>query len=169
MQRIFEGSLRVHYGQAYVLPSDMYGLDLNDSFAKQENGLCGAATTGALFLITGQHTGDVGFALDIAEAAPSIDDKWEEIVEVPLKIFRTEIHLQIWGGEKICKLPLAPGWYRARYCAFDMQLGQESDGDDGIVDQYYLVIWPEDPPKKDKAIKVTSEIARYWHDNAQSI
>lgn len=77
MPRIFDGPLQVHYGQAYVLPSNSYGLDLNDSFRGQTNGLCGAATPGALFLITGQHTGQVGFTLDVLETAPTIDEKWE--------------------------------------------------------------------------------------------
>jgi hypothetical protein len=71
MSRVFEGLLDVHYGQAYVLTGDMPSPNLHDAFRRQTNGLCGAAVRGALFLITGLHTGHVGFAVDVLNVAGS--------------------------------------------------------------------------------------------------
>jgi hypothetical protein len=70
----------VHYGQLYVESSDFYA-DLGECFGGQQNGLCGAAIQGKLFLITGLHTGKVGFTVELHDEAPPIDDEWEEIVE----------------------------------------------------------------------------------------
>src|SRR5262245_12813985 len=59
------GRLHVHYGQAYVLCGDRELPDLEDAFRGQVNGLCGASALGALFLVTGLHTGMVGFAVQV--------------------------------------------------------------------------------------------------------
>jgi hypothetical protein len=37
-------------------------------------------------LITGLHTGQVGFTVDVLDAAPPLDDAWEEIVEVSFTV-----------------------------------------------------------------------------------
>lgn len=93
MTRIFEGRLGVHYGQAYVQTYDHPGTELGNSFYGQTNGLCGAASPGALFLITGLHTGDVGFTLDVLDAFPPIDNNCEEIVEVSFTVGMEKVAL----------------------------------------------------------------------------
>src|SRR5262249_12792354 len=70
MTRVFEDKIHVHYGQAYILMSEMPNPGLNDAFRGQTNGLCGAAVRGALWLVTGLHTGQVGFTVDVLDAAP---------------------------------------------------------------------------------------------------
>ena len=65
MTRVFKGTLAVHYGQAYLQPLGDNEVDLEESFCGQANGLCGAASPHRLFLITGLHTGRVGFTLDV--------------------------------------------------------------------------------------------------------
>lgn len=57
---LMRGDVWVHYGQIYV-ESGQGSPGLAEGFAGQENGLCGGAVAGTLFLITGLHTGDVGF------------------------------------------------------------------------------------------------------------
>jgi hypothetical protein len=115
MTRVFSGPLHVSYSQAYVYGRDRFISNMEDCFRGQENGLCGAGVPGALFLITGLHTGSVGFTIDVLDAPPLLDDteelevsveqmslfggsperinlgsparvKWEEIVEAPLYI-----------------------------------------------------------------------------------
>ena len=55
----------VTYGQFYVASGPgMHGL-LEECFAGQRNGLCGAAVPGFLFLITGLHTGEVGLTVEL--------------------------------------------------------------------------------------------------------
>jgi hypothetical protein len=83
MTRVFEGKIHVDYSQAYVLVGEIGTPDLYDAFRGQTNGLCGAAVRGALWLITGMHTGRVGFTVDVLDAPPPLDDAWEEIVEAP--------------------------------------------------------------------------------------
>ena len=170
MARIFEGRLHVHYGQAYVEPYDSPGIGLDDSFRGQSNGLCGAASPGSLFLITGLHTGYVGFTLDVLDAPPSIDKTWEEIVEVPFTAGTAKVALFEWGGESICDVPLSPGTYRVRYCARDMERGSEVDTyiEGKPVDFYYLAFWLA-APAPDTVVKQTSEVAAYWHNHAKSI
>lgn len=167
MAKIFQGPVKVHFGQIYVLPMDSYGLELDDSFCGQANGLCGGSISGTLFLITGLHTGEVEFTLEVFDAEPSIDEKWEEIVEVSLDVGEKPISVMNWDGDKVCGIPVTKGCYRVRYCAFDMDLGHESLGGDGIVDFYHLSIWPS-PRADDAVVKQTSHSAHYWHETARN-
>ncbi len=64
---------RVHvsYGQSYVVSDpESFGLGLEEAFAGQSAGLCGAAVPGALWLTTGLHTGNVGFTVEVRGQAP---------------------------------------------------------------------------------------------------
>ena len=188
MTRVFEGKINVHYGQAYVLVGEIGNPDFYDAFRGQTNGLCGAAVRGALWLVTGLHTGHVGFTVDVLDAPPPLDDTWEEAVEVsffvgyidPDPIEDTDVEfmddpdamvaLMEWGGE-FYELPLSPGNYRVRYCARGMQLGRDRDTllcDEETIDFYSLVFWPAEAAP-DCVIKQTSEIAAYWHKHAQSL
>lgn len=168
-RRVFSGPLWVHYGQAYVLAGNRE-TDLAASFRGQVNGLCGAAVPGQLFLITGLHTGHVGFTVDICAAWPVVDDSWEEIVEVSFTVAVADVSLQEWGGRAAYSLPLHAANYRVRYCARGMQHGHDLDtsqDDDRPADSYSLAFWPA-PPAPDQVVKQTSEIAAYWHATASS-
>jgi hypothetical protein len=167
MARAFEGTINVHYGQAYVgNRSDALAEDVPGCFRGQANGLCGAAEPGKLFLVTGLHTGSVGFTVDVLDAPPPLDDTWEEIVEVTFLVVTTatDIVLMEWGGSGAHPIPLQPGTYRARYCAKGMDLGKEQDTlmDEEPVDFYALYFWPA-AAAEDRIIKQTSEVAAYWH------
>ena len=72
MSTLFEGAVRVQYGQVYVL-SDPSLVDVTDCFVGQRNGLCGAAAEGRLFLVTGLHTGHVAFRVELHEREPPLD------------------------------------------------------------------------------------------------
>jgi hypothetical protein len=185
MSRVFEGVLHVDYGQAYVLTGEMLNPDLFDAFRGQTNGLCGAAVRGALWLITGKHIGHVGFTVDILDAAPPIDEAWEEIVEVSFtvvdedeeleyddfEIMERGIKLAEWSIARSYPIPLPPGSYRVRYCARGMQLGHDRRTllqGKRPVDFYSLSFWPADAAP-DCIVKQTSKIAAYWHECAQRL
>ncbi|HZX04104.1 hypothetical protein [Kribbella sp.] len=83
MRVLMTGPAWVSYAQIYVESVlDSYS-DLGECFAGQQNGLCGAASPGRLFLITGLHTGEVGFTVELYDDVPPLDDTWEEVVETP--------------------------------------------------------------------------------------
>lgn len=171
MARVFSGPLRMHYSQAYVHGLDRYIENMEDCFRGQENGLCGAGTPGALFLITGVHTGFVGFTVDALDSLPPLDDTWEEIVEASLYVDATIKNLALveWGGE-VYPIPLRPGSYRVRYCARGMDLRRDGTTLDekDIVDFYSLAFWPAEAAR-DRVIKQTSETAAYWHEYARNL
>lgn len=128
MVRIFDGRLQVYYGQAYIESSESNGVGLEDTFRGQTNGLCGSASLGTLFLLTGLHTGDVGFTLDVLDNPPPLDDSWEEIVEVSFTPSTEKVILLEWGGTYVCDIPpISQKTYRVRYCARNMDLGKEID------------------------------------------
>lgn len=163
--RIFDRRLHVNYGQAYIEPSGIRGVGLEDAFCGQNNGLCGAASSGSLFLLTGLHSGHVSFTLDVLDAPPPLDDNWEEIVEVSFVPSSEKVILSEWTGESVCDVPLLQESYRVRYCARDMDRGKEIDtyieGDP--VDVYALTFWRADPAP-DIVIKQTSQVAAYLHN-----
>ena len=167
MPSIFNGRLSVSYGQAFVQPTENpSALKLNDSFRGQTHGLCGAATVGSLVLVTGLHTGAVGFTLGTLDAPPSTDNQWEEIVEVSFVAGIDRLALSTLD-EDVCSVPLAPGGYRVRYCARGMGLGQEEDDPEAEPKEFYsLSFWPA-APLPDAVVKQTSPHAAYWHERAQ--
>jgi hypothetical protein len=166
---LFEGSLHVHYGQAYVeSDGEGFGGDMDATFCNQQNGLCGAGVAGSLFLITGLHTGRVAFRVELHEAEPPIDQGFEEIVEVSYRPLTAEVALMQWGGDGGCPLPLPETDYRVRYCGRRMDAGKEADtilDDEPTVDSYLLQFWPA-PAAPDRIVKQTSETAAYWHNYA---
>jgi hypothetical protein len=166
MRRVFDGRVHVRYGQAYVLAGGA-NPELPEAFAGQENGLCGAAVPGSLFLITGLHTGDVGFAVDVHDEPPPIDESWEEIVEATFVATTAEAALVEWGEADGARLDLRPGDWRARYSARGMDAAHDQTlpEDEPPIDHYLLQLWLADPAP-DEVVKQTSKVAAYWHRTA---
>lgn len=172
MRTLFEGEVWVHYGQVYVVSDTAEANPLLEAaFAGQANGLCGAATPGALYLVTGLHTGHVGFAVQLYEGAPPVVDAWEEIVEVSFAPRSARIELLEWAGTASWPLGLAQIDYRVRYCATGMDAGRGRDTlleGEPQLDRYLLQIWPG-LPGPDRVLKQTSENAAYWHGFARGL
>ena len=169
MRTLFSGEIYVHYGQAYVESEPDTGLDLHDALAGQQNGLCGAATPGGLFLITGLHTGDVGFTVELHPRQPPTDEAWEEIVEVSFTPASSQTFLVQWSGEATWPLELEQIDHRVRYCASGMDAANEADtrlDDEPQLDRYLLQFWPA-PQDRDLIVKQTSQTASYWHKSAR--
>ncbi len=168
MRRPVAGEVHVHYGQIYVESDPDLDMDLQDSFAGQEAGLCGAAVPGGLFLLTGLHTGDVGFTVEIHDQEPPLDPAWEDVVEVSFRPGSDRSSLVQWGGEAYWDLGLEEIDYRVRYCAKGMDAGNELDTrvKEPQQDCYLLQFWPA-PPAPDRIVKQTASIAAYWHDFAR--
>jgi hypothetical protein len=168
---VFAGPLHVHYGQAYILSGDSDVPDLEDAFRGQVNGLCGTAVSGAMFLITGLHTGHVGFTVSVSASPPELDRSWEEIVETSFLVPALPVALYQWGEATGQPLPLTAGQYRARYSARNMQAGNDQDtlvGDAPVIDEYLVQLWPA-PADADQVIRQTSEVAAYWHNFAAGV
>jgi hypothetical protein len=164
VRTLMSGDVWVHYGQIYVESGRVPPPELGECFAGQQNGLCGGAVPGCLFLLTGLHTGTVGFVVELHDHPPALDDSREEIVEVS---FRSagEASLVGWGGEGHWPLELIETDYRVRYCATGMDAGHAADtraDDEPELDHYLLQFWPG-PPGPDKVVKQTSAFAAYWH------
>lgn len=170
MPRVFEGLVFVSYSQAYVqVPgADMSGME--ETFAGQVNGLCGAAAAGVLFLITGLHTGQVPFAVDVFASEPPLADGWEDVVEVSFLANEPQVLLLGWGSGSVDQIELsAPGWYRVRYCGRGMDAARDTLLDDcPELDSYLLQFWPG-PPRSDAVVRQQSAIAAYWHEYARQL
>lgn len=166
------GDVWVHYGQIYVQSEHtdprVPHPELHECFAGQQNGLCGGAVPGCLFLITGLHTGTVGFVVELHDQPPALDDSWEEIVEVSFRSVG-EASLVGWAGEWQWPLDLIDSDYRVRYCARGMDAGHAADtraDDEPELDHYLLQLWPG-RPEPDRVVEQTSAIAAYWHGFAR--
>ncbi|MCO5968226.1 hypothetical protein [Actinoallomurus soli] len=169
MRRPVDGEVYVHYGQLYVV-SGAEQPELDDAFAGQTSGLCGAAVPGFLWLITGLHTGEVGFTVEIHEHAPELDPAWTDVVEVSFRPQASRTFLELWGGQDAWDLDLAPIDYRVRYCARGMDEGNALDTrvKGPQADRYLLQFWAA-PPGPDRIVRQTSEIAAYWHRFARAL
>lgn len=171
MRRPVTGEVHVHYHQIYVV-SDPHGgaiPDLAEAFAGQHAGLCGAAAPGALWLSTGLHTGNVGFAVEVHDAEPALDPVWEDVVEVSFHPLSERTLLMQWAGEATWDLGLARTGYRVRYCARGMDEGRRLDSrvsGEPQADSYLLQFWPA-PPRADRVVRQTSREAAHSHRSAR--
>jgi hypothetical protein len=167
---LFSQNINVHYGQAYLELAGQFDGAMQDCFLGQQNGICGAASPDILFLITGLHTGKVGFTINFFEEDHGIDDLWDDIVEVSFWAPKNEISLVEWAAENSYPIPITPGIYRARYYAHNMQAGRDLDTNtaSSVVDTYRLDLWKADRIA-DRVVKQTSEIAAYWHNWAAGL
>lgn len=167
---VISGPMWVHYGQIYVESGEEYA-DLGECFAGQRNGLCGAAVPGKLFLITGLHTGKVGFTVELHDSMPSVEYSAEEVVEAPYRPIG-EAKLVTWGGSGggPWSLELEPQTdYRVRYSAWGMDEGHQAGppmDDEPLVDRYLLQFWPA-RPAPDRVVRATSKQAAYRHKYAR--
>ncbi|HET6705559.1 hypothetical protein [Amycolatopsis sp.] len=171
MRTVVHGDVHVHYGQIYVHDEagEPFDGDLTACFAGQRNGLCGAAVPGTLFLITGLHTGEVGFTAEVHSAEPP-DDGGEDVVEASFHAEGRTL-LVTWGGEDWWDLELPPGDYRVRYRGTAMDAGRDRDtrrDGEPRLDSYVLQFWPA-PPAADVVVRETSAIAAYWHGFARDL
>ncbi|MER6210952.1 hypothetical protein [Streptomyces sp. NPDC001642] len=164
--------MHVHYGQIYVESDPDNAIpDLSEAFAGQSGGLCGAAVPGVLWLITGLHTGNVGFTVEVHDEDPPLDPVWEEVVEVSFHPLSERTSLVQWAGEAAWDLNLARTDYRVRYCAQGMDEGRKLDtrvSGEPPADSYLLQFWPA-PPHADRVVRQTSQNAAYWHRYAREL
>jgi hypothetical protein len=169
MRTVVHGEVHVHYGQIYVHSEggDPFEGDLTACFAGQRNGLCGAAVPGTLFLITGLHTGNVGFTVEVHNTEPP-DDGGEDVVEAPFRV-DGPARLVSWAGEDWWDLELPPGDYRVRYSGSGMDAGRDRDtrmDGEPELDRYLLQFWPA-PLAPETVVRQHSAIAAYWHGFAR--
>ena len=170
MRTLLDGEVHVHYWQIYVESGDIGVPGLEGAFAGQVNGICGAAVPYGLFLITGSHTGAVGFRVELHEAPPRLDEGWEDVVEVSFRPATAEVALLDWDGQSY-PIDLEPTDYRVRYCASGMDEAREHDtrrGDEPMLDRYLLQFWPA-PPAPDRVLKQASETATSEHRHVRGL
>ncbi|MEU9791132.1 hypothetical protein AB0E27_10920 [Streptomyces sparsogenes] len=172
MRRPVVGEVHVHYGQIYVESDPENAIpDLSEAFAGQSAGLCGAAVPGVLWLITGLHTGNVGFTVEVHDEDPPLDPVWEDVVEVSFHPVSERTSLVQWAGEAAWDLNLDRTHYRVRYCAQRMDEGRKLDtrvSGEPQADSYLLQFWPA-PPRADRVVRQTSQNAAYWHRYAREL
>lgn len=125
MTVLFDGDVHVHYRFIWLATADD-PLPEGDSRAGQSNGLCGAAIPGALDMVTGLHTGSVPVRVEALDAAPPLDDAWEDVVEVSLFAPDREYMLAAFEEFHDVQLPQA-GSLRARWSAQGMDAASEAD------------------------------------------
>lgn len=172
MRKPVTGEVHVHYGQIYVASDPDHAIpDLSEAFAGQSGGLCGAAVPGALWLVIGLHTGNVGFTVEVHDEDPLLDPAWEDVVEVSFHPVSERTSLVQWAGEAARDLNLTRTDYRVRYCAQGMDEGRKLDtrvAGKPQADSYLLQFWPA-PPRADRVVRQTSQKAAYWHRHAREL
>ncbi|MBD5786484.1 hypothetical protein IF650_09845 [Cellulosimicrobium terreum] len=168
MIELFARDIDVHYGFVHLREED--GELPEPGREGQENGLLGARSPHALTMTTGLHTGGVPFRVEWHEMEPPLDDAWQDVVEASVELVVRELVLATFDDGSSVRAPRL-GWHRARYSGTEMDAGREMDcptPGESAPDSYLLQLWPA-PPAPDRVVKVTSEIAAYWHDVARGV
>nr|WP_062343187.1 hypothetical protein [Herbidospora sakaeratensis] len=161
--------LGVHYSRAYLIDDtdEAMGPDgMLDDHPTHPVGII-RVEHGDAFLITGLHTGTVGFSVTVADHDPGADtDAYEDIVEISIESEAGRFELHEWGGGDVHELPelaAGPGWYRLRYHAQGMDQAAEVDTSREIIDRYLLQIWPQ-AESEPRVVKSASGQLAYWRD-----
>ena len=171
MKTLFHGEVLVDYGQAYVLSGLLPENPMGGAFPGQVNGLCGAASPGFLFLITGLHYGPVGFTVELHDEEPAMDDVWEDVVEVSFRPESDTVAVLEWGGATAAAMTLGRRDFRVRYSAYGMDRARQKSSrfqGDPELDRYLLQFWPA-PPRADRVVREGSAAAAYWHRWARGL
>lgn len=170
MELVFDDTLFVHYGFVFLSPADGEDPDLDESRRGQANGLLGAATDGALSMMTGTHTGEVPVRIEWHETEPELGDAWDDVVEASVDVADPDLRLAAFDDARAVRLPAA-GPHRVRMCAsgFEAARREEDLGEDGPVpDRYLLQLWLA-PAAPDVIVRVSGPGAQYWHDEANNL
>lgn len=167
MKTLYEGNLFIHYGQFYVdvdTDDDDYA-DPELAFAGQQNGICGAAQKGKLFLVTGSADAVIQLKVLLHEAKPPVNPAFDEVVEVSMAVGNQPLKLCEWAWETVYDLAIPSGHYRVRYSIQGMEkdYDEHSDWDSPIEGQSYLLEFWQEALAADSIIKHTSDNAKYWH------
>jgi hypothetical protein len=100
-------TVQVHYGQIYLLdgPGEPPAFDL---LSTASDGLIGSEP-GAAVMVTGLHTGTVGFTVTVSDHDPEPDlDGYEDVVEMSFESRDGTASLVGWAGEDSRDLPPLP-------------------------------------------------------------
>jgi hypothetical protein len=160
-----ENTAEVHYGQLYLLDGEgeTPGFDIRPRTV----GIIGTEP-GAAILLTGLHTGTVGFTVTVHDGDPGPDlDGYEDVVEISFDSRDGTASLVGWADEnsrELPPLPAGPGTYRLRYHARGMDAGAIAQNSDVPVDEYLLQLWPA-PVSPAATLKSTSQQHAYWQEH----
>jgi hypothetical protein len=162
-----DSTFEVHYGQLYLLDGEAEAPDF-DILGATPVGIVGTEP-GAAILVTGLHSGTVGFRVTVDDHDPGPDlDGYEDVVEISFESRDGAAALVGWAEEysrELPELPAGPGSYRLRYHARGMDAGAAAQNSDEPIDEYLLQIWPA-PPAPAETVKRTSQQCAYWQDQS---
>ena len=167
---LFDADVDVQYGFIFLHPeADDRPTDFGQE--GQINGLCGVPAPDVLAMMTGTHSGDVPFVVEVLDAQPELGTSWEDVVEASFTAPTVEYELAAFEEFYSLILP-AEGTYRARFHATGMDRARRAEGvrtsADPDLDRYLLQLWPA-PLKSDAILRQTSRSAQYWHRVAQGV
>jgi hypothetical protein len=120
-------------------------------------------------MVTGLHTGPVPLRVEALDAAPPLDEAWEDVVEVSFRSPDRSSMVSTFDGVHELRLPES-GELRARWSARGMDAAREADTrleGEPPLDAYLLQLWPA-APAPDAVLRQTSAAAAYWHAVARS-
>lgn len=125
-------------------------------------------------MVTALHTGHIGFRIEVWDDEPTIEDVWDEVVEVSYTAGPDTCTLAAFEWQQelhACELVPDRG-YRVRFSGRNVEEAQRADSighEDPPIDQYLLQFWPDGVPRDDAVVRETTDWARYWHRVAQGI
>jgi hypothetical protein len=163
MRVLLDGPAHVHYGFITLAPEGE-SPDLMQARTGQANGLCGGGVPGTLSMVTGLHTGEVPFRIELHQEEPGPAGDWEEVVEVSIDVTDFQLEWSSFDQSGPVRFD-EPGPHRARYHASGMDAAREADvrlEGRPEIDRYLLQLWPA-PLAPDAVLRQTSECAAYWH------
>jgi len=171
-KELFSGKINIFYGQFYIEqhekdPDDYATLD--EAFEGQQNGLCGAAQSGRLFLIVGPQDGVIDLKVELCSTEPEIDHDATDIVQCAFSNEGPDLHIVEWADEAHYPLDLPEGKYCVRYSIKGMDNEHNTDCSDEEYENpipgqsYKIQLWIGSPVG-DLVMKSESEKGRYWHN-----
>lgn len=160
--------IRTAYGQFDIVwapEGDVAGFDgdAGKVFAGQVNGWVGAANPCGVYVILARYGGGSPMRIELHDAPPPTEERWEDVVEVSVEIPPGRRPLWgAWAFQSYGDLALPAGSYRLRANASGRDAGRAGEFADGLVDDYLLQFWPAER-EPDAVVRVGSADAAYWH------
>lgn len=174
---LLSAAIHTDYGQFSISwRGDLFSFDGETEkwFSGQKNGLLGASEPSGLVFILAHRLSSSQVDIHLLDREPqgSIDNRWEDVVEVSTTV-RSGV-TPVWVTcyhESFGELNLPSGNYRVRFSSTGRDTPDpEEEPSEGSppIDSYLIEFWPSSTYQCDRILRMGSRNAEMWHSERRS-
>jgi hypothetical protein len=142
------------------------GLDTEEPMLSAPNGLAELRRS-HVTVICGTHYGPIALHVERHDAAPRLDEAWDEILEFSVDVAETLTVVELMGGgPELPPLVESAGTWRLRLHARGRDAGRDAQDPYGLYESHALLLWPA-APRPVQVLRTSDLFGRSWRQQTQ--